>query len=413
MLEWVPFFTQSFTRVGTKNYSYEDLARRIDATTGGIGLSANARTLYDGSGSLMPFVAFSAKCLNRNLEEMYLLLNELLLAFNFEDQRRLRVLLAEYQAGMESAIIHNGHRLAISLSSRNFSHASFLNEIWHGIHQLRFIKQLNSDMTEEKVFGISESLRSIGEALCHQDSFQAALVGEAEWVQQGEEKTTQLQKALPKAGSLQAPGLFFSPEENLVHEGYYTHSSVSFVAKSFQAVKLEHEDAPALSIISKLIKSLYLHREIREKGGAYGGYALYNAEDGVFSFASYRDPHIVETLNAFNGACDFIRKGSYSDDDVREAVLQVCSAIDKPETPGAAARKAFYRKMVGLSDEIRLAYKKKLLSISRKEVQKAADLYFNPETMKAGVAVISGKEQLEAANKVLTDSPLSLSPLSS
>ena len=118
-------------------------------------------------------------------------------------------------------------------------------------------------------------------------------------------------------------------------------------------------------------------------------------------------------MNAFNGACDFIRKGSYSDDDVREAVLQVCSAIDKPETPGAAARKAFYRKMVGLSDEIRLAYKKKLLSISRKEVQKAADLYFNPETMKAGVAVISGKEQLEAANKVLTDSPLSLSPLSS
>ena len=25
----------------------------------------------------------------------------------------------------------------------------------------------------------------------------------------------------------------------------------------------------------------YLHREIREKGGAYGGFALYNAEDGL------------------------------------------------------------------------------------------------------------------------------------
>lgn len=410
LIEWVPFFAASFSRVGTKNRSYVELARMIDAKTGGIGLSANARTRYDGAGSLMPFVAISGKCLNRNLEELYLILKDLLLSFSFEDRKRLKILLSEYQAGMESALIHNGHRLAISLSCRHFSEASHLNEIWHGIHQLRFIKQLNTDFTEEKLVVISENLFSIGELLFHRDNFQAALVGEAEPVRKGEEITRALQNALPN-GKKSQESVLFSLKEGVTCEGYYTHSSVSFVAKSFQAVKLEHEDAPALSIISKMIKSLYLHREIREKGGAYGGYAIYNAEDGLFSFASYRDPHIIETLNAFNGACDFIRMGSYTDEDIREAILQVCSAIDKPETPGAAARKAFFRKMVGLSDEIRLAYKEKLLSISRKEIQKVAETYFNPDTMKSGIAVISGKEQLEAANLQLKDSPLSLNAI--
>ena len=82
---------------------------------------------------------------------------------------------------------------------------------------------------------------------------------------------------------------------------------MSFVAQAFETVRMAHEDAPALSIISKILRSNYLHREIREKGGAYGGFALYNPEDGLFCFASYRDPHIVSTMRVYEKAADFIR----------------------------------------------------------------------------------------------------------
>ncbi|MBU0993538.1 MAG: insulinase family protein [Proteobacteria bacterium] len=403
LIEMAPFFATSFSKTGTKKHSYVELARMIDAKTGGIGLSTHVRTRYDGSEACMPFISFSGKCLNRNIAAMVGILDELLLAFSFEDHKRLNNLLREYQAAIESALIQNGHRLAISLSCRKFSKASDLSETWHGVRQLQFIKQINQDLTDEKLDAFAKNLYQIGEILFNRDNYKIAIVGEAESMAHGSEKAGELQNKLPKRNG-NPPDIIDAPVQgDIIHEGWYTQSAVSFVAKSFEVVKLGHGDAPSLSLISKILKSLYLHREIREKGGAYGGLAMYNAEDGLFSFASYRDPHIVATLNAFHGACDFIRQGNYSDEDIKEAILQVCSEIDKPETPGFAARKAFFRKMVGLSDDTRKAYKEGLLGLSKKDILETAEKYFNPETMRASVAVISGKDKLEEANQKLDE----------
>jgi Zn-dependent M16 (insulinase) family peptidase len=151
-----------------------------------------------------------------------------------------------------------------------------------------------------------------------------------------------------------------------------------------------------------------LHREIREKGGAYGGFALYSPEDGLFCLASYRDPHIVSTLKAFDNAAAFIRSGSFEEEDVNEAILQVCSEIDKPDPPGPAARKSFYRSIIALTDDMREDYKSKLLNLTRQQVIQVAEKYFNGDTDKQAVAVISGEEQLKAANDMLVSNPLLL-----
>jgi Zn-dependent M16 (insulinase) family peptidase len=191
-------------------------------------------------------------------------------------------------------------------------------------------------------------------------------------------------------------------------EGWGTSTAVSFVAQTFQTVRLGHPDSPALSVIAKMLRSMYLHREIREKGGAYGGFALYNAEDGLFSFGSYRDPHIVGTLKVYNGVADFIRSGKYSEEDVKEAILQVCAEIDKPDPPGPAARKAFYRKLIGLTDEMRLRNKENILKLTRKAVMETADRYLAQCNANKAIAVISSRDLLEAANGKLAGVKLSL-----
>lgn len=43
-----------------------------------------------------------------------------------------------------------------------------------------------------------------------------------------------------------------------------------------------------------------LHKEIREKGGAYGGGCKMG--DGVINFYSYRDPNLSKTLDAYKMA---------------------------------------------------------------------------------------------------------------
>jgi hypothetical protein len=86
----------------------------------------------------------------------------------------------------------------------------------------------------------------------------------------------------------------------------------------------------------------------------------------------------------------------------------VCSEIDKPDPPGPAARKAFYRKIVSLSDEIRSRFKTRLLSLTRNDVMQAAGKYFDIRPQQRAVAVISNEAKLKEANQVLADQPLKL-----
>ena len=110
----------------------------------------------------------------------------------------------------------------------------------------------------------------------------------------------------------------------------------------------------------------------------------------------------------YAAAADFVRSDNYSDEDVKEAILQVCSEIDKPDPPGPAARKAFYRKIVSLSDEIRSQFKTRLLSLKRHDIRQAAAKYFDTRAEQQAVAVISNEEKLKEANQQLADNPLKL-----
>jgi hypothetical protein len=195
-------------------------------------------------------------------------------------------------------------------------------------------------------------------------------------------------------------------DQSVIYEGWSTSTAVAFVAQTLPTVPIQHKDAPTLAVLGKMLRSLYLHREIREKGGAYGGFSLYNPENGLFSLASYRDPHIVRTLEVFSGVLDFLRSGSITMEDVKEAILQVCSDIDKPDPPGPAARKAFSRKILGLTDETRLAFKKQLLQVTPKQVETVAEKYFTTDRSRSGVAVIAGDQHLDNANEQLAELPL-------
>ncbi|MBT8352292.1 MAG: peptidase M16, partial [Deltaproteobacteria bacterium] len=81
-------------------------------------------------------------------------------------------------AGLESMVVRSGHRLAISLASRNLSSTRTLSETWSGVYQLRFIKRLVDDLNNERLSSISQNLSAIGKALFVKNNFKMALIGE-------------------------------------------------------------------------------------------------------------------------------------------------------------------------------------------------------------------------------------------
>jgi Zn-dependent M16 (insulinase) family peptidase len=274
------------------------------------------------------------------------------------------------------------------------------------VFQLRTIKKLLETHSDGTLAELAENLSTIRQAVVVSGNLKTALIGEESALADATKAAVgiceRLQQPLVSLGSVDG---FGPPPLDLptvpVREGWSTSSAVSFVAQAFETVRMEHPDAPALAVISKLLRSLYLHREIREKGGAYGGFSLYNPEDGLFCFASYRDPHVSATLKVYENAAGFVRSDAYKETDIDEAVLQMCSEIDKPDPPGPAARKAFYRKIIGLTDEARQQFKQALLLLNRRQVRETAEKYFDPGRDPDSVAVISGESQLQKANAEL------------
>ena len=246
-------------------------------------------------------------------------------------------------------------------------------------------------------------------SIFQRENLKIALIGNNNGLATAATQALDIVNGLPGASIASRRPPVAPPDLPAVWEGWHTGTAVSFVAQVLQCVRYDHEDAPALAVLAKLLRALYLHREIREKGGAYGGFASYNPEDGLFAFGSYRDPHIRRTIDVYAGVAAFVASGAYAEDDIREAILQVCSEIDKPDPPGPAARKAFYRKLVGLEDAQRQRFKERLLVLNRTTVGDVARRYLGRlDIDRTATAVVSSEELLTKANQNMGDRPLTL-----
>ncbi len=74
------------------------------------------------------------------------------------------------------------------------------------------------------------------------------------------------------------------------------------------------------------------------KGGAYGtGWQV--TRPGALRFYSFRDPHIDETVDRFNGAGDALADFQPTRDEMEGYVVSTVAALDAPEKPRDAMRR--------------------------------------------------------------------------
>lgn len=163
---------------------------------------------------------------------------------------------------------------------------------------------------------------------------------------------------------------------------------VNFVSESIRTVPFAHADYASLSILARMMTAKYLHGEIREKGGAYGGGAKMGG--GLFSFYSYRDPNSVQTLSAFRRGVDWACSGSFSQQDIDEAKLSVFSAVDAPVAP---SDKGMGRFLNGLTDEVRQGHRERLFAVSDKDLVDVASRYLGFGQQTSGAAILGPENE--------------------
>jgi len=168
--------------------------------------------------------------------------------------------------------------------------------------------------------------------------------------------------------------------------------SVNFVAQSLVAAPFGDPDSIKLRIAANLINSLYLHQEIREKGGAYGSSAN-ESMNGVFSFTSYRDPNAVRTVNIFNNVCDWVNQKKFTDLEMQEAKLQVFQGLDAPSSPHSRAASLFTN---GISDEMRQQRRDAIFATTPNDIVEVCNKYLSKENPLRSTAILGVETEIPA-----------------
>jgi len=154
-------------------------------------------------------------------------------------------------------------------------------------------------------------------------------------------------------------------------------------------------------VLANYVRDTFLHKELREKGGAYGAYAQANTGGGNFYLGSYRDPNIIRTYDTYDRAVRWVIDSDIAAEALKEAILGACGDVDPLESPDIKGRREAINRLTGFTRAEREKFKQRLLGTTGADLQRVAKSYLEqPRPIQATVA---GADLIEAARKERPD----------
>ncbi|MEM9255043.1 MAG: insulinase family protein [Pseudomonadota bacterium] len=390
--QYLPLYSHMLTELGLGTQTYLDVQERQAATVGSLSAFTSLRSAVTDVQSVEGFFALSSKALARNAPRQSQLLYDTLQGVRFDEADRLRDLMQALLARREQAVPGSGHSLAMTAACAGISPLAKLQHQQSGLEGIRWLRdqvaQLQRDPSGQ---ALREQLEAVHGALSEQPLQLLAIADEGS-LEGLADATAALFAEVSKAQAGQPFELESVGERRA--EMWLTNTQVNFCARAYPTVPIGHADAPALTVLGGLLRNGFLHRAIREQGGAYGGGAAQDSGAGSFRFYSYRDPRLAETLADFDTSIDWLLNTDHSAQTVEEAVLGVVGSMDRPSSPAGEAKQHFFNVLHGRSHEQREVFRQAVLQVNAKDLKRVAEHYLSPT--RASTAVITHSGQTEA-----------------
>ena len=394
--ELLPLFSRVLTQSGAAGQDYVQVASRIAAVTGGVGAAPQVQSLAAQDDYLQSFV-LSGRALDRNARPFVELLTDLTARLEI-DPKRLQEVIAEMATRLESSISSLGFQFAILRAHSKLTSEGAINDRLQGIGMLHAMRRLakRSDGQLEEVIATLDAIRT---RLFSHGAVRFVVTCEDGMVAPLQTLLEELVAALPteqERGHTEQP----KPLE-LAPEALTAAVPVAFNVRIFKTVRFTHPDSSALLVLANYLRDTFLHRELREKGGAYGGYAQAGIGSGTFYFGSYRDPNIVRTYDVFDQAVKWVTDGEIEAEALKEAILGACGDVDPLESPDIKGRREATNRATGFTREERERFKQRLLQVTPDDLRRVARTYL--AVAHPVQATVAGPELVEAARKERPD----------
>jgi len=388
LIELLPYYTSFLCEFGSGGRSYLDTQALQSSVTGSLGAYTLKRTTIEDPDNVKAFFVLSGKALVRNHEAMARLMFETINAPRFDESDRMRELFAQTRASREQSITGSGHGLAMTASASGLHPAAALSHRLNGLQGIKSLKTLDDSLDKAAALAdVAQRFEKLHAAITSGPK-QHLIIAEGEHLDSMSGVTGDIFSKLGKAEShtdSRAPD--FTPQQT--SELWTTATEVNFVSTAFKAVPTLHEDAPAFAVLGPFLRNGFLHRAVRETGGAYGGGASYDADTSSFRFYSYRDPRLSETRDDFRASIRWLLENKHEARQVEEGILGVVGSIDKPGSPAGNARKAYRAALFGRDAAMRRQLREKILNVELDDLLRAGERYLTETADESFAAVTS------------------------
>jgi len=395
LLPLTEVFARALLEMGTETEDYVKLSQRIGKGTGGISGTAVAATVI-GSGKSVAKLFLRGKATVQQSDELLNILQDVLLAAKFDNRERLKQIVLEEKADLESSLVPQGHIYVNQRLRAQFSESGWAKEQMSGISYLFALRDLEKAI-DKKWPSVLEKLEIMRQALVNRSTLLCNVTVDAPiW----DRFKPQLDSFLSALASTNTKLSTFDIQLAQTKEGLTIPAQVNYVGKGANLYDLGYEYDGSAEVIVRYLRIAYLHEKIRVQGGAYGAFSILDDATGTFTYLSYRDPNVPATIENFDKAAAFLRgldSSRLSDGELTKAIIGAIGDIDAYQLPDAKGYTSMLRYLTNRTDALRQKTREEVLSTNGEDFIAFGEVLEKAAESDA-VTVLGSQNALESAN---------------
>ena len=399
LLPFANLFGKALLQMGTEKEDYVKFSQRIDRYTGGISYSTYSDLIHDNrSKDGTTWLFLRGKAMVSQVGKLIDIFHDLFHAVEFDNQERFLQLVLENKARLEATLIPRGHSIVNRRMKAHFNEADWATEQISGVSQLFFLRDLveqvknNWPRVHYKLCKIRELMFKRKGIICN------VTMDAASW----QITQPQLGDFLSTLPNEEGSYTLWIPRATPRFEGLTIPARVNYVGKSADLLDLGYKLRGSDLVISRYLRTSWMWEKVRVQGGAYGAFSSLDANTGIFSFLSYRDPNLLETLDVYNRASTFLREFDLSQEEVTTGIVGTIGAMDSYQLPDAKGLTSMKRYLSERTDEQRQQQREEILNTTIDDFRAFADT-LDLVKEHGRVVVMGAQSNLEAANEELSE----------
>ncbi|MDD3925360.1 MAG: insulinase family protein, partial [bacterium] len=357
LLPYVPLFGRALTEMGTEREDFVALSQRINGKTGGITPRLlTSAVMHEKNGAV--WLVLRSKTMIDKGRELTAILTDIIGGLCLDNRDRFKQMVMDEKARREASLIPAGHEVVNLRLTAAYDESTWAAEQMSGISSIFFLRRLQ-EMTDSAWGEVLANLEEIRSTLFRRGAMMCNVtVSRRDWETFAPVMGDFLESISPEAGthvewSRSMPG---------INEGLIIPAQVNYVGKAASLYDLGYTLDGSVDVIRKYLRTTWLWDKVRLQGGAYGCFAFFDIPSGVLSLISYRDPNLMQTLQAYDETPAHLQSIVMSADDLERTVIGAIGERDAYRLPDARGYESLQYFLSGRTIQLRQRLREETLT---------------------------------------------------